>query len=58
MPKDWDHYVIGPKLPPVVILDRRIQRGVCVVSGVSAPPDSRAAMGGWCHDPRPALPRP
>lgn len=28
----WDRYVYGPKLPPVVVLDRRIQRGVCVAS--------------------------
>ena len=28
----WDRYVYGPKLPPVVVLDRRIQRGVCVAT--------------------------
>ena len=48
MPKDaarWDRYVIGPELPPVVVLDRRIQRGVCVVYGVSARPSSRTPLG-------------
>lgn len=29
----WYHYYSQPQRPLVVILDRRIERGVCVVSG-------------------------